>query len=328
MSRESDNIVAVRDLRKRYGRTVALDGIDLEIQRGQRYAILGPNGAGKTTLIHILCTILQPDAGSAIVDGFDVVKQPRQARRRLGVVFQEPSLDTRLTVGENLEFHGRIFGVPHRTRKKRIAELLDLVELGQWKNHVVRSLSKGMQRRLEIARALIHDSTLLILDEPTVGLDAQTRSRMWEYLKTAQSSRELTVLVTTHYIEEVDDCDTVCIVDNGKILVTGDPNELKREHGAAVVHIEMNDEQGVHDLCRSFPEAKPHGRVVHVPLEDPSVVGTLLAEFGNRVTSFTVSTSTLEGVFLDMTGRSMRDVAAGVRERAANAPRPGGEPIR
>ena len=328
MPPEPDQIVTVRDVRKRYGRTIALDGIDLEIQRGQRYAILGPNGAGKTTLIHILCTILQPDTGSALIDGYDVVKQPRHARRRLGVVFQEPSLDTRLTVGENLDFHGRIYGVPPRLRKKRIAELLDLVELGQWKDHVVRGLSKGMQRRLEIARALIHDSTLLILDEPTVGLDAQTRARMWEYLKTAQRSRELTVLVTTHYIEEVEDCDTVCIIDHGTILVIGEPHELKREHGASIVRIEMNDDNGVEDVCRSFPDAVPHGRVVHVPLDDPTVVSALLADFGNRSKSFTVSTSTLEGVFLDMTGRSIRDSAAGDRERASNAPRPGGEPIR
>jgi ABC-type Na+ transport system ATPase subunit NatA len=183
---ETTNLVEVRDLTKRYGRTLAIDGISLDIAKGERYAILGPNGAGKTTLIHVLCTIHRADSGTAVVDGFEVHKQPRLARRRIGVVFQEPSVDTRLTVEENLEFHGRVYGVPGKLRRQRIKELLELVELSDWRGHLVRALSKGMQRRLEIARALVHDAALLILDEPTVGLDAQTRGRMWTYLADLQ----------------------------------------------------------------------------------------------------------------------------------------------
>src|SRR5579871_314459 len=178
----SDAIVRVSGLSKRYGRTVALDGIDLAIQPNELFALLGPNGAGKTTLIHILCTILRPDAGTVRLAGFDVIREPRQARRCLGVVFQEPSVDDRLTVFENLNFHGLIYEVPSATRHKRIDELLALVELENWRHALVRSLSSGMKRRVEIARALIHDSAVLILDEPTTGLDAQSRERIWAYL--------------------------------------------------------------------------------------------------------------------------------------------------
>src|SRR5690606_41312986 len=177
---------------------------------GEAYALLGPNGAGKTTLIHIVCTIHPADSGTVTVAGWDVHRQPRRARQTLGVVFQEPSLDTRLTVGENLEFHGRVFGVPRQLRRRRIDELLELVELGPWRDKLVSTLSKGMQRRLEIARALVHDARVLVLDEPTVGLDAQPRARMWDYTAEVQRRHELTVLVTTHYILEVDDCDRVC----------------------------------------------------------------------------------------------------------------------
>jgi ABC-2 type transport system ATP-binding protein len=171
-------MVAIGGVTKRYGRTLALDAVSFTVSPNELFALLGPNGAGKTTLLHILCTILKPDSGSATIDGVDVIAHPLRARQSLGVVFQEPSLDDRLTVYENLNFHGLVYGVPTARRRSRIDELLALVELTDWRDSLVRTLSSGMKRRLEIARALVHDARVLFLDEPTVGLDAQSRERL------------------------------------------------------------------------------------------------------------------------------------------------------
>jgi len=325
---ESSDVIVVRDLVKRYGRTLALAGVSLDVARGERYAILGPNGAGKTTLIHILCTILMADEGEAIVDGCDVRRQPRRARSRIGVVFQESSLDTRLTARENLEFHGRVFGVPRGLRRRRIDELLELVELTDWQHHLVRSLSKGMQRRLEIARALVHDATLLVLDEPTVGLDAQTRHRMWSHLSELQRQRDLTILVTTHYIDEVDHCDRVCIVDHGEVLTVGTPSELKARHGRSAAHVVARDEATAAALAQGTPGAHRRGLDVTVPLVSEGDAARLLGEHGAGLTAYTLVQPSLETVFLELTGRALRDAPAAARERMLTGPRAGGEPVR
>jgi ABC-2 type transport system ATP-binding protein len=321
-------LVEVRDLSKRYGRTLALDRVSLAIDRGERYAILGPNGAGKTTLIHVLCTIHPGDSGTVIVAGHDVHRHPRAARRHLGVVFQEPSLDTRLTVTENLDFHGRIFGVPARRRRERIRDLLELVELTRWKDHLARSLSRGMQRRLEIARALVHDAQLLVLDEPTVGLDAQTRSRMWEYLDELQRIRDLTVLVTTHYIDEVDACDRVCIIDNGKVLTEGTPTTLKRERGQMVVRVRARDADTEQRIRAFYTSAAPEGEELLIPVSAETEIEALLQRFGASLRAFTVERPTLESVFLTLTGRAIRDGAAGARDRLLEFANRGGEHTR
>jgi ABC-2 type transport system ATP-binding protein len=320
--------VEVHGLSKRYGRTLALDDVSLQIARGERYAILGPNGAGKTTLIHTLCTIHRADAGVALVGGYDVHKRPLQARRHLGVVFQEPSLDTRLTVMENLDFHGRIFGVPRRLRRERIVELLELVELTEWRDHLVRSLSRGMQRRLEIARALVHDARLLVLDEPTVGLDAQTRARMWEHLEELQLRRDLTILVTTHYIEEVDACDRVCIIDHGKVLTIGTPTELKASYGQMLVRVLPRDAETSEELRSAYPDAIVEGDVLIIPITSEDAIEPLLQAYGGRLRAFTVERPTLESVFLMLTGRAIRDQAAGARDRLLAYANRGGENTR
>ncbi len=234
---DSRTAIRVDTVSKRYGRTLALDGVSFDVRDNELFALLGPNGAGKTTLLHILCTILRPDGGVALIGGFDVVKHPLATRRRLGIVFQEPSLDDRLTVHENLNLHGLVFGVPRRLRRQRIEEMLTLVELTEWVDKPARTLSSGMKRRLEIARALIHDSEILLFDEPTVGLDAQTRDRIWSYIRHLRDERQITLLVTTHYIEEVERCDRVCVVDHGKVIALDTPEALKRDHGQQVLRI-------------------------------------------------------------------------------------------
>ena len=307
---EPKDMITVRDVSKRYGRTLALDGVSLEVGHGERYALLGPNGAGKTTLIHIVCTIHPADSGTVTVAGWDVHRQPRRARQALGVVFQEPSLDTRLTVGENLEFHGRVFGVPRQLRRRRIAELLELVELAEWRDKLVATLSKGMQRRLEIARALVHDAQVLVLDEPTVGLDAQTRARMWDYIAEVQRRHELTVLVTTHYIEEVDDCDRVCIIDHGRVLAIDTPEALKASHGRTLVRVKARDEVAAGRLLAAYPDGTSANGTIVVPVDTTASVTEILRTFGNELEAITVESPTLESVFLSLTGRAIRDAAA------------------
>jgi ABC-2 type transport system ATP-binding protein len=323
-----ETVVEVRGVTKRYGRTLALDDVSLSIRTGERYAILGPNGAGKTTLIHVLCTIHPPDSGTATVSGHDVRRSPLKARRHLGVVFQEPSLDTRLTVRENLEFHGRIFGVPSRIRRQRIRDLLDLVELSDWADHLVRSLSRGMQRRLEIARALVHDARLLVLDEPTVGLDAQTRARMWDYLAELQRHRDLTLLITTHYIDEVDACDRVCVVDHGTVLTVGTPDELKTLHGQTLIRVLPRDDRTAQRLREEHPGTVVDGEVLLIPITDEATIEALLARHGGQLRAFTVERPTLESVFLTLTGRAIRDQPAAARDRLLAFANRGGEHTR
>jgi len=278
--------IRVDAVSKRYGRTLALDAVSFEVRDKELFALLGPNGAGKTTLLHILCTILSPDSGVALIGGFDVVKQPLAARRRLGIVFQEPSLDDRLTVRENLNLHGLVFGVPARLRRQRIADMLALVELTEWADKPVRTLSSGMKRRLEIARALIHDSAILLLDEPTVGLDAQTRERIWSYIRRLRSERQITLLVTTHYIEEVEGCDRVCVVDHGKILALDTPETLKRQHGRQVLRIVPRGDDDRQEILTRYAGqlAGEPGDTIMLTADDP-FVEAFLAEYGRRIRS-------------------------------------------
>lgn len=324
--------IRVEDLSRRYGRTLALDGVSLEVGRHELFALLGPNGAGKTTLLHILCTILRPDSGTARIGGFDVMRQPLAARRRLGIVFQEPSLDDRLTVLENLDLHGLVFGVPRRIRRQRIEEMLALVELGDWVDKPARTLSSGMKRRLEIARALIHDSEILLLDEPTVGLDAQTRERIWSYIRRLRAERGIAVLVTTHYIEEVEGCDRACIIDRGKVLALDTPEALKHGHGQQLLRITPRSDADRQDILGQFADrlapAQPVTGGAILLLSDDAFVESFLARFGGRIRSLAVEIPSLETVFLSLTGHDLRDHAASARERTRAFGRRGGEHTR
>lgn len=311
---------------KRYGRTLALDDVTFDVREKEIFALLGPNGAGKTTLMHILCTLLRPDAGHAFVAGIDVMRRPLQARRRLGTVFQEPSLDDRLSVRENLDLHGLVFGVPRKLRRQRIDELLDLVELTDWADKTARTLSSGMKRRLEIARALIHDSEILLLDEPTVGLDAQTRDRIWHYIRRLQAERAITVLVTTHYIEEVETCDRVCVVDQGKVLALDTPEALKRTHGKQLLRIVPKTEADLNDIAARYAERLSRQNDTEIILtSDDAFSESFLAENGARIRALSIEVPSLESVFLTLTGRDIRDKAADAREQTKAFGKIGGE---
>lgn len=321
-------IIELKNLGKHYGNTVALKDINLDILDNEAFALLGPNGAGKTTLLHILCSILTPDSGTATIAGFDVVRQPLRARKNLGVVFQEPSLDDRLTVYENLDFHCLIYQVPAAERKRRIAEVLELVELSDWRDRLVRTLSSGMKRRLEIARALVHDSRIVFLDEPTVGLDVQSRARIWDYLETLRKRRQLTLVVTTHYIEEVENCDRACIIDQGQIMAIGTPAGLKADYGHQSLRVIPIDATAMAEIQASYPQAGREGDELVMPVPDQQFAGAFLARYGNRVREFVLDTPSLEQVFLALTGRALRDKEASGRERTYAFGRRGGEHTR
>jgi ABC-2 type transport system ATP-binding protein len=318
--------VQIEGVTKRYGRTLALDNVSFDVRPNELFALLGPNGAGKTTLLHILCTILRPDSGTARISGIDVVKNPLEGRRNLGVVFQEPSLDDRLTLYENLNFHGLVYGVPAAQRKKRIDEMLALVELTEWRERLVRTLSSGMKRRLEIARALVHHSRILFLDEPTVGLDAQSRERLWQYVHRLRSERDLTVIVTTHYIEEVEGCDRVCIIDHGRILAQDSPAALKTAHGQELIRVAARDEATLAEIAAVYPEiaVRTEGEIV-LKSSGEAFAETFLARYGSRIRKLIVEEPSLESVFLSLTGRGLRDQAAGARELTYEFGKRGGE---
>jgi ABC-2 type transport system ATP-binding protein len=328
LTEQSAPAVKIEGLTKRYGRTLALDGVSFAVGRNELFALLGPNGAGKTTLLHILCTILKPDGGAARINGVDLVKHPLEGRRHIGVVFQEPSLDDRLTLYENLNFHGLVYGVPAAVRKQRIDDMLALVELSDWRERLVRTLSSGMKRRLEIARALVHDARILFLDEPTVGLDAQSRERLWLYLHRLRRERELTVVVTTHYIEEVEGCDRVCIIDHGKILAIDAPATLKAAHGQSLLRVAATGEATAAEIAGAHPEAiRTDGEFVLKSSGD-AFAADFLARFGGRIRKFVVEEPSLESVFLSLTGRDLRDQAAGARELTYQFGKRGGEHTR
>ncbi|MFA7310161.1 MAG: ATP-binding cassette domain-containing protein [Candidatus Paceibacterota bacterium] len=228
-----DSIIDAKNLTKKFGDFTAVNDVSFSVGKGEIFAFLGPNGAGKSTTIKMLTTLLQPSAGAIAIDGNDPVKDPDAVRHAFGIVFQDPSLDEDLTAEENMEFHGVLYGVPQPLRKERTEELLRFVELYDRKDNYVKEFSGGMKRRLEIARGLLHHPKIIFLDEPTLGLDPQTRNHMWEYLLKLNKSEGITVFFTTHYMEEADRvAQRIAIIDHGKIVAMGNGDELKKQTGA------------------------------------------------------------------------------------------------
>ena len=231
-------MIIVKNLVKKYGDFYALNGLSFEVNENEIFGLLGPNGAGKTTLIHILATLLKPTTGGAAVNGYDVLHNATKVRESIGVVFQAPSSDDILTGYENLKIHALLYGIPRGTREKRISEVLKLVGLEGRKNDQVKKYSGGMRRRLEIARGLLHHPKVLFLDEPTLGLDPQSREIMWTYIKEIVTEEKVTIILTTHYMEEADMlCDRIGFISNGKIIALNSPSNLKQEMGGDIVKI-------------------------------------------------------------------------------------------
>ena len=302
-------IIETHALTKTYGRIPAVRGIDLSIEKGEIFGLLGPNGAGKTTTIGMLCTIVRPSSGSASIAGHDVLKEPAEVRRNVGIVFQDPTLDTILTGRENLELHALLYGVPSVVRGERIKELLELVDLKDRAKDITRTYSGGMRRRLELARGLLHRPAVLFLDEPTLGLDPQTRARIWDYIRKMARKEQTTIVLTTHYMEEAEQiCDRVGIIDHGRIIALGAPEDLKESMGGYMVILRMKE--APLDRIRALPyvsEVKMNDDMVEITMKEAHLhLPDLLSNIRN-VESVETRAPTLNDVFIKLTGRDIRE---------------------
>ena len=308
-------IIETADLTRKFGTLVAVDQLNIKVKHGEVFSLLGPNGAGKTTTISMLCTIKKPTTGTATVNGFDIVKQPGQVRKSIGIVFQDPSVDDRLTGRENMEMHANLYGVPKDVQRKRIPELLSLVELEDRADSLLKTYSGGMRRRLEIARGLLHYPHILFLDEPTIGLDPQTREVIWTYIKALIKEEEITIILTTHYMEEADQMSNrIAIMDFGKIVALDTPENLKGQLGQESISMMVSDAEALSQVLQgaglvsgvilSGNELKVHVQSASEAL--PRIVEAA-ANAGFRINSITLHEPNLEDVFIHYTGRKIRE---------------------
>jgi len=304
--------IRIRGLEKRYGALQAVRGIDLEVPSGELFGFLGPNGAGKSTTIKILCTLVRPTAGTAAVAGFDVVKQRTEVRRHIGLVFQEPTLDEYLTAEQNLRFHAEIYGMSRTLIPERLDAVLDIVGLTDRRNDRVATFSGGMKRRLEIGRGLLHSPRVLFLDEPTIGLDPQSRVTLWKYVDQLRVQESITVFLTTHYMDEAERCDRIAIIDQGEIVVLGTPAGLKASVGQDRVRVRTGDDAAAGEIIAGGLDAKVivTDLGVDVFTDDGEGFVPRLFELGLTVQSVTVTKPTLDDVFLAYTGNRIDDAPA------------------
>jgi len=312
----TENIIEAKGLTRVFNKSlVAVDHVNFEVKEGEIYGFLGPNGAGKTTTINMLITVLKPTEGTASVCGYDVVKEANMVRRSIGVVPQEYTADEDLTGYENIILCADLYGIPRETSKKRAVELLDLVQLTGFKDKKVETYSGGMRRRLELACGLTNRPRVLFLDEPTLGLDVQTRANIWEYIKILKKEYGMTLFMTTHYLEEADElCDRIAIIDHGKILVVGSPEELKSNLGGDVITLGVNEDVDISHFIENIENVREVRRtrsgyrikVKNGELTAPLIIETLRKK-GLKVNRLSLTKPTLNEVYLDYTGRSMRD---------------------
>ncbi|MDY6843041.1 MAG: ATP-binding cassette domain-containing protein [Thermodesulfobacteriota bacterium] len=323
--------IEIQGLVKRYGTLLAVDHIDMRVARGELFGLLGPNGAGKTTIVSILSTILKPTSGIVRVWGNDVMNEQDKVREKVGIVFQDPSLDEELTAYENLDFHGRLYGIPKEERKRRAVELLRFVELENFSNKYVKTFSGGMRRRLEIARGFLHKPKILFLDEPTLGLDPQTRRHIWGYIKNLNTHDDITVILTTHYMEEADYlCDRIAIMDNGKVIATDSPAGLKGRLMGDLLNISVSDSQRLLDVIGANSWLKSStilngNLLITVDEADkrlPSIIKMAHASH-MEIESINIRRPTLEDVFIHLTGKVMRDESGGVLDHIRSVMRAG-----
>jgi ABC-2 type transport system ATP-binding protein len=344
----NERIIQITNLTKEYGELKAVDNVTLSIRKGEIFGLLGPNGAGKTTLIHMLCTILRPTSGTALVNGFDIIKEPDKVRKSIGIVFQDPSSDDDLTAYENMEFHAMIYDIP--VERANILALLRLVELDEKVDSFVKTFSGGMKRRLEITRGLLHHPKVLFLDEPTLGLDTQTRHKIWDYIRKIANEKGMTIILTTHYMEEADGiCDRIAIIDEGKIKTVGSPKELKNKLNDYKFIIKLNKNYDYlefeKELERSINRREPGVDITDITItqnnagkgvnanevileiylkidngsknSDALLIDALISvkdalkEFKNvEITTIDLHKPTLDDVFIHYTGKRLRDERA------------------
>jgi ABC-2 type transport system ATP-binding protein len=317
-------VIRVEALSHRFDDLVAVDGVSFSVSAGEVFSFLGPNGAGKSTVINVLTTLLPLQGGEVVIAGRELRTEPDRVREAIGIVFQEVTLDRDMTVAETLEFHGRLYGLPREERRTRIDELVALVELGTKRDTLIKHLSGGMKRRLEIARGLMTRPTVLFLDEPTIGLDPQTRARMWDYLRLV--NREgTTIFLTTHYMDEADQLSNrIAIIDHGRIIAEGQPNELKNELGQDLVYLETAENDRARAVLEHAPDVggireKGAGLLVMVTDDGtrvlPQILDVLRAE-KIAVTGINMKKPSMDDVFIHYTGRELRDEGS---ESAATA---------
>ncbi len=321
MAMEADAVaISVRGLSKSFGEIEAVRGVSFEVATGEVFGFLGPNGAGKTTTINMLCTLSAPSSGAASVSGFDVVTQRDDVRRHIGLVFQDPTLDGYLTAEQNLRLHAELYGVEKQLVVPRMRQVLEMIGLWERRKAQVLTFSGGMRRRLEIARGLMHSPRVLFLDEPTIGLDPQTRNSIWGYIRQLQESEEITIFMTTHYMDEAEFCGRIAIMDHGEIVALNTPEALKEEVGADRIRIETDDDLAAIEAIGGRFGLKAQvseGAVTFAVPDGEEFVPRLFAELGVPIRSVSLSRPTLDDVFMSYTGTTIRD-AEDPGNKAAN----------
>jgi len=313
MNLQTPVIIEVSGLEKRFGDVEAVRGVDFQVRAGETFGFLGPNGAGKSTTINILCTLARPTAGTARVAGHDVVTERDAVRRTIGLVFQDPTLDVELTAEQNLRFHAELYGVPKAGLSERIDDMLRMVGLADRRGSQVQTFSGGMRRRLEIARGLLHSPRVLFLDEPTIGLDPQSRASVWDYIGALRRREDITVFLTTHYMDEAEHCNRIAIIDSGRIVALDTPEALKAGVGKDRVQITTSDDEAAIAALRGRfgIEAGMHsGEVTFAVPDGERFVPRLFAELGVPIHTVSVARPTLDDVFLAHTGTTIRDAEA------------------
>ncbi len=304
------SIIKVENLSRRFGAVTAVNDVSFEVDEGVIFGFLGPNGAGKTTTINILCTLLSPTSGRASISGHDCSKDPAEVRRSIGIVFQDTTLDKDLTAYENLMFHAYLYGMKRADMKKLIHDALYFAGLFERRNDLVKKFSGGMKRRLEVARGLLHRPKVLFLDEPTLGLDPQSRANLWEFIVKLPRKHNVTVFMTTHYMEEAEVCDRIAIIDNGEIVTMGTPDELKKTMGGDVVYLKTTDnKKAARDIAKLFnlSVSEKDNELYFTTSRGDACIPEIIKATGDTVLSVRLQRPTLNDVFLKMTGKEIRD---------------------
>ncbi len=303
------DIIKVDKLVKKFGHITAVDNVSFNVEEGTIFGFLGPNGAGKTTTINVLCTLLSPTYGHAFIDGHECMKEPAEVRKKIGIVFQDNTLDKELTAYENLLFHSYLYNVPKNVRQERIKDALNFVGLYERKDDQVKKFSGGMKRRLEVARSIIHQPKVLFLDEPTLGLDPQSRTNLWEFISELPKKQNVTIFMTTHYMEEAEICNKIAIIDKGKIIAEGSPEDLKKMVGGDVIYLKTKDNlKAINEIKNNLnlSAEEKNGEIFISVSRGDACIPKLIGALEDNVLSVRLQRPTLNDVFLKLTGKAIR----------------------